>query len=139
MRTPFLHEPFFRLVWPVSSIKLTQPFGTHRRRNHRGVDLGGARGTPIRAAHRGLVIYTGQGYRGYGKMVLIEFSKKWASLYAHLDSISVKEGDVVKEGDIIGGMGDTGRTTGVHLHFELMKNKQPVDPLKYLPSFFHMR
>ena len=122
-----------RLVWPVDSVKLTQPFVSSSRRSHRGVDLGGGRGTPIKATHRGFVVYTGRKYRGYGKMVLIEFNEEWASLYAHLDSISVKKGEVVNAGDVIGGMGDSGKTTGVHLHFELIKNKQPVNPLDYLP------
>ena len=125
----------FSLTWPVDSVRLTQLFASPSSGgSHQGVDLKGRRGTPIRAAHGGVVVYTGQDYRGYGKMVLVEFSKRWASLYAHLDSISVKEGEKVYRGDVIGRMGDSGRTTGVHLHFELMKNKQPVDPLRYLPS-----
>ena len=122
----------FHLSWPVDYIELTQPFTPPSNPSHQGVDLGGKRGTPIKAAHNGIVIYTGQKYRGFGKMILIEFNEQWATLYAHLDLISVKEGDIVQVGDMIGQMGDTGRTSGVHLHFELIKDKQPVNPLKYL-------
>ena len=130
----YLPKGPFRLVWPVDYIKLTQSFAPRSNPNHQGVDLGGERGTPIKAAHYGLVIYTGKKYKGYGKMILIEFNEKWATLYAHLDSISVREGDIVNMGNVIGRMGDTGETSGVHLHFELIKDKQPINPLKYLKS-----
>ena len=122
----------FHLIWPVEYIKLTQYFSPPSNPSHQGVDLGGKKGTSIRAAHEGLVVYAGKGYRGYGNMILVEFSEMWATLYAHLDSILVREGDIVGTGDVIGRMGNTGRASGVHLHFELMKDKQPVNPLKYL-------
>ena len=65
-------------------------------------------------------------------MIILEFDEEWATLYAHLDSLSVKEGNIVERGDRVGRMGDSGRATGVHLHFELIKDKQPVNPLEYL-------
>lgn len=122
----------FDLTWPVPQIRITQHFRPAENRRHQGLDLGGRRGSPILAAHEGVVIYAGQGFRGYGKMVMIEYDSKWASLYAHLDRIDVREGDRVYGGDVIGKMGRTGRATGVHLHFELMRNKLPVNPLQYL-------
>jgi murein DD-endopeptidase MepM/ murein hydrolase activator NlpD len=92
-----------------------------------------------------LVIYAGNGFGGYGNMVLVEYNNEWATLYGHLESIAVREGRIVKAGDPLGGMGATGHATGVHLHFELMHNREPVDPLtlltkgkkvaKVLPSF----
>ena len=122
----------FHLAWPVDYIELTQRFASSSNPAHQGVDLKGKRGALVRAAHEGLVIYAGRQYRGYGKMVLLEFNEKWATLYAHLSLISVREGDVVRRGDVLGQMGDTGRASGVHLHFELIKDKQPVNPLRYL-------
>lgn len=123
----------FRLYWPVSRIRITQPF--KRSPRHEGIDLGGGKGIPILAAHEGVVIYTGHDFSGYGKMVLLEYDSQWATLYGHLNDISVREGMIVKPGDRIGGMGNTGRSTGTHLHFELMQNRQPIDPLRVLPRY----
>lgn len=120
----------FRLAWPVNHVRLSRGFKHSPR--HEGIDLAGAKGTAILAAHEGQVIYVGQDFRGYGKMVIVEYDRKWASLYGHLNSISVREGDIVKSGDILGGMGRTGRASGVHLHFELMHKRQPIDPLTVL-------
>lgn len=120
----------FQLQSPVQKYKLNRGFLA--KRNHKGLDLGGRRGDPILAAHPGVVVYAGRKFRGYGKMVLIEYNGKWATLYAHLDKYHVQEGQVVVAGERIGDMGATGRATGVHLHFELIKNKQPIDPLTYM-------
>jgi murein DD-endopeptidase MepM/ murein hydrolase activator NlpD len=121
--------------WPVDSARLTRGFlPNKRKRPHLGIDLAAPRGTPILAAHDGVVIYAGRDFRGFGNMVLIEGSKGWASLYAHFHKIDVREGQRVKQGQRIGSMGATGRATGVHLHFEIRKARGPVDPLLYLPG-----
>jgi murein DD-endopeptidase MepM/ murein hydrolase activator NlpD len=125
------HQNFFD--WPVDEARMTRGYLPNRRRPHLGVDLAAPKGTKILAAHDGVVIYTGRDFKGYGKMVMIEGAQGWATLYAHFSSIEVKEGQVVKQGDPIGGMGRTGRATGVHLHFEIRKTRGPVDPLLYLP------
>lgn len=122
----------FRLEWPVSNIRLNRGFKGAARRPHQGLDLGGKMGTPILAAHEGVVIYSGRDFRGFGNMVIVEYDKKWATLYGHLSKITVKEGKVVLPGDQLGKMGRTGHATGVHLHFELMHNRLPVDPLPFL-------
>lgn len=122
----------FKVFWPVNNVKLNRGFRPSSDKNHDGIDLGGRRGTPILAAHEGLVIYAGKGFRGYGKMVLLEYNGEWASLYGHLNKIAVREGQILRAGDPIGEMGATGRATGVHLHFELMRNRLPVDPMKWL-------
>jgi murein DD-endopeptidase MepM/ murein hydrolase activator NlpD len=133
-RQNYIPRGDFKLYWPVNTVKINRGFRPASDRNHDGLDLGGKRDTPILAAHEGMVIYAGKGFRGYGKMVLLEFNNEWATLYAHLNTISVREGQIVKPGDPLGGMGATGRATGVHLHFELMRNKLPVDPMKWLTS-----
>lgn len=142
--------PYFE--WPVDEARLTRGFFLHpspapiaRRtrskkriklshRPHLGIDLAASKNSPIHAAHTGLVIYAGRDFKGYGKMVLIESENGWATLYAHFNKIYVQEGQQVLQGDILGGMGRTGRATGVHLHFEIRKNKGAVDPLPLLPQ-----
>lgn len=121
----------FRLYWPVKNVRINRGFKDNQSRPHQGVDLGGTKGTPILAAHEGVVIYAGREFRGYGNMVIVEYNHEWATLYAHLNSISVDEGRILKPGDPVGSMGRTGRATGIHLHFELIHKKNPVDPLPY--------
>lgn len=120
--------------WPVDDARMTRGFLPQKRRPHLGIDLAAKRGTPILAAQGGMVIYTGREFRGYGKMVLIESGKGWATLYAHMDRILVQEGQKIAQGQVLGAMGRTGHATGVHLHFEIRKDKGPIDPLPLLPN-----
>lgn len=124
--------------WPVNEARLTRGFFTkpkkRRGRPHLGIDLASGRGTPIYSSHEGLVIYVGKEFRGYGRMIMVEGRDGYATLYAHLSSASVRAGDRVRKGEVIGSMGNTGRSTGVHLHFEIRRKDGPVDPLMYLPG-----
>ena len=124
-----------KLRWPVHSPRITQHFkpGSKRYR-HQGVDLGGPKNTPILAAHDGKVIYTGRDFRGYGKLVIIENPNGYATFYAHLNTINTREGKWVMAGEKIGGMGRTGRATGVHLHFELRIAEVAVDPMNFFDT-----
>jgi murein DD-endopeptidase MepM/ murein hydrolase activator NlpD len=115
----------FRLQWPVEKVKINRGFMVGGRREHLGLDIKGRRGDRILAAHDGTVIYA-------GSKIILEYNDTWATLYGHLNKYRVKTGQQVKAGTIIGEMGRTGRATGVHLHFELMKDKQPVDPSQFL-------
>lgn len=124
--------PFFE--WPVDRARLTRGFLVQRRRPHLGIDLAAPTGTPIFASHHGVVIYAGRDFRGFGKMIIIEAENGWATLYAHLHEILVQEGERITQGVTIAKVGNTGRSTGPHLHFELRKDKMPVDPLPYLPG-----
>ncbi len=103
----------------------------HRYRPHHGTDFGARRGTPILAVNDGKVIYAGW-MRGYGKTVKIRHGGGYVSLYAHQSRLRVKRGQYVKRGQIIGYVGSTGRSTGPHLHFGLMKNGRWIDPMKVL-------
>ncbi|WII71034.1 M23 family metallopeptidase [Bdellovibrio sp. 22V] len=120
--------------WPVDRARMTRGFLPNKKRPHLGIDLAAPKGTPILASQSGTVIYAGREFRGYGKMVLVESGEGWATLYAHFDKILVSEGQKVRQGEVIGAMGRTGRATGVHLHFEIRKNKGPIDPLPLLPQ-----
>jgi murein DD-endopeptidase MepM/ murein hydrolase activator NlpD len=124
----------FQLNWPVRKIHINRGFHPANDPNHEGIDLGGRRNTPIYAAHDGRVIYAGHRFHGYGRMIMVEFDDHWATLYGHLNRIEVRQGQRVSIGQEIGKMGRTGHATGVHLHFELMKDHLPVNPLDYLPE-----
>ncbi|WP_413581532.1 M23 family metallopeptidase [Bdellovibrio sp. HCB288] len=129
-----IHNEERSFDWPVDSARMTRGFLPNKRRPHLGIDLAAPKGTPILAAQGGTVIYAGREFKGYGKMVLIESGDGWATLYAHFDKILVSEGQKVRKGEVVGAMGRTGRATGVHLHFEIRKNRGPIDPLPLLPT-----
>lgn len=123
--------------WPMDEARLTQKFNPVKKRGkrrHLGIDLAAPKGTGVFAAHDGVVIYVGKGFRGFGKMILVENSAGWATLYAHLSQAHVIQGQSVRVGDSIAAVGNTGRSSGPHLHFELRQGRKPVDPLTWLPS-----
>ena len=129
--------------WPVWEARMTRgylPNGTKKRkRAHRGIDLAAPRGSAVMSSHDGVVIYTGSGFKGYGKMVMVESADpreggNWATLYGHMDKILVYEGKKVKQGEVIGALGNTGRSSGPHLHFEIRRLNGPIDPLPLLPA-----
>ena len=118
--------------WPLKKYTLTQKFSSVKRPPHLGIDLKAPVGSPVLSSHSGRVVYAGRRLTGYGNLIILEHSS-WASLYAHLQEIKVKIGQKVNPGDIIGALGNTGRTSGPHLHFELIYKGKTVDPLIHLP------
>lgn len=117
-------------IWPVKG-EVTRKF-TGGKPGKQGIDIAGSAGTPVRAAAGGRVVYSGNGLRGYGNLVIIKHNDKFLSAYAHNQSILVAEGAQVNQGDEIARMGNTESST-VKLHFQIRINGQPVDPLRYLP------
>ena len=124
---------------PSGAYRLTSGFG-HRsdplgagRRMHSGTDFAGARGTPIHATADGTVIRAGR-MRGYGNVVDVQHAFGLVTRYAHMDSIAVSAGQTLSRGDRVGAMGTTGRSTGVHLHYEVHANGSPVDPMTYIKA-----
>jgi murein DD-endopeptidase MepM/ murein hydrolase activator NlpD len=97
---------------------------------HSGMDFSGAIGTPIYATGNGKVVYA-KNEKGYGKSILIDHGFNYQTLYTHLDKYNVKIHQKVKRGDIIGYMGNSGVSTGPHLHYEVKKNGIPVNPINY--------
>jgi murein DD-endopeptidase MepM/ murein hydrolase activator NlpD len=87
----------------------------------------------VRAAAAGTVVIAAKLSYGYGWRIKIDHGGGYSTLYAHLSSFSVGEGDRIARGQVIGAVGRTGLATGPHLHFEILVNGQPVDPLKLLP------
>lgn len=117
--------------WPVKG-KVIAHFSSKLQGN-KGLDIAGRRGTKIRAAANGKVVYAGHALRGYGKLVIIKHNDDYLSAYAHNDKILVKEQQQVNVGDIVATMGDTDAQR-VMLHFEVRFRGKSIDPLKYLPK-----
>ena len=125
-----------KMAWPVSG-KVSSGFGKRGKRHfHTGLDLPMPKGTPIQAAMDGVVLETcstqNKKYRGYGNAVLIEHANGLVTMYAHCLKVNVKPGQKIKQGDIIGLVGNSGRTTTWHVHFEIRKNGKPIDPSPYM-------
>jgi lipoprotein NlpD len=99
----------------------------------KGLDISGREGQDINAAADGVVVYSGSGLLGYGKLIIIKHNDTYLSAYAHNQVIQVNEGDMVKVGQKIGTMGRGNRGEPL-LHFEIRRDGQPVDPLQYLPT-----
>ena len=117
-----------RFAWPTQGI-LTQRYWS----GHLGIDVANRTGTPIRAADDGYVVMAGRDTWGYGNQVLIDHGNGYLTRYAHLNTIDVKAGQTVKKNQQIGTMGSTGRSTGPHLHFEIIYNQVRRNPLGFLP------
>ena len=131
-------SPKVDFIWPVTG-RISSIFGLRRffneqeRRPHGGLDIAAAEGTPIKATADGTVIDSGDFFFS-GNMIFINHGQGIISLYAHLSAISVKPGDIIKQGDIIGKVGQTGRVTGPHLHFSILINQTAIDPVFMLPK-----
>jgi murein DD-endopeptidase MepM/ murein hydrolase activator NlpD len=125
-------------IWPaegeISSIfGLRRFFNEQERKPHNGLDIAAAEGTPVKVVADGKVIESGDFFFS-GNMIYVDHGQGIITLYAHLSRIDVKPGDSVKQGDIIGAVGKTGRVTGPHLHFAVYANQTLVDPLFLLPA-----
>ena len=99
---------------------------------HSGIDIAAPRGTPVRAAADGVVRQCGYFKNGYGNLIVIDHGKELCTYYGHLNGFAVKKGKTVKKGSVIGTVGATGKATGPHLHFEVRKGSDAVDPNAFL-------
>lgn len=121
-------------IWPIrDDFKLSSKYGWRSNKKfHDGIDLTAKAGAKIIAARSGKVIYSDSRINGYGNMIILSHPDKMYTVYAHNERNLVRNGDLVKQGEDIAVIGSTGRSTGVHLHFEIRKGKHSVNPLKYL-------
>ncbi len=110
---------------------ISSRFGSRWGRKHHGIDYTGNVGDPIYAADGGEVIFAGWDNSGYGNMVKIKHKDGYETFYAHMNEVKVKTGQKVSQNDIIGTLGNTGRSTGPHLHFEIRKDGVAHDPQKF--------
>lgn len=128
-----------RFCWPVDPLVVSSPYGERMHpiaaesRFHAGVDLEAPLRQPVRAASSGLVIFSG--WNGaHGQQVELMHDPHWSTRYSHLDKLLVKSGTEVKRGQIIGLAGDTGLATGPHVHFELRRDGDALDPELFIPQ-----
>jgi len=127
------HTPAIRPVkgWITSDFGYRQSPFTGKREIHKGLDIANRKGTPIIATANGVVTYIGP--KGLlGNVVVIDHGHGIVTRYAHLSEIASKQGDRVQRGDVIARMGNTGRSTGPHLHYEVRVNGVPINPSKYI-------
>ena len=122
-----------RFLWPVPQhFKVSSHFGPRGRRHHDGIDIPAPSGSPIVAVDTGVVIYSDNGIRGYGNMIVIAHGDDVFTVYAHNRKNKVDKGDRVERGMTIAEVGNTGRSTGPHLHFEIRVRDHVRNPAQYL-------
>ncbi|MBV1889101.1 MAG: peptidoglycan DD-metalloendopeptidase family protein [Proteobacteria bacterium] len=130
------HGGNLRMDWPVSG-PISSPFGLTRffndqpRKPHSGIDIAALEGSPIRAPKSGKVLATGE-YFFNGNTVIVDHGQGFISMFCHLDSIEVQTGNLLRRGEQLGTVGQTGRATGPHLHWSLNLNNVRVDPMLFL-------
>lgn len=125
-----------KLLWPVEGGEMGSDFGWRALSFHEGIDIRAEEGTPIRAAHDGVVAYSGRGLSGYGNLIVLR-GDGIVTVYGHNRTNDVEPGDIVQRGDEIGEVGMTGRASGPHLHFEVRVRtetgaKAAVNPMVFL-------
>lgn len=126
-KNSFVNDYFYSFRRPTSRGIVTSRYGSRWGRMHTGVDIADELNTKITASQDGVVISTG--YAGaYGNLIQIEHKYGYTTYYAHCNKILVEEGDIVKQGQLIANMGSTGRSTGVHVHFEIRLNGKILNP-----------
>ena len=120
---------------PLDDIHVTSDFGSrihpllHKRKFHRGIDLRAKIGSKVYSTAPGVVRAVGYNKNGYGKYIIVQHNMGFETIYAHLSKIDVKNGDIVKKGDIIALSGNTGRSNGPHLHYETRFGGQSIAPI----------
>ncbi|WP_395843429.1 peptidoglycan DD-metalloendopeptidase family protein [Archangium violaceum] len=131
-RAPSRPEPETKgmLDWPLRGV-LYARFGKKGREPHDGIDLAVPVGTPVKTAQEGEVLYAGE-QRGYGLIVIVRHSDRLITLYAHNRDLRVRTGQKVRRGQVVATVGESGKTSGPQLHFEVRVDGKPVDPLDYL-------
>jgi len=133
LREQAKREADLEFDWPIHG-GFSSGYGWRGIGSHEGIDLTAKPGTPVLAAEAGRVIESG--WRGdYGRVVVVKHARGYSTLYAHNRSVRVKRGAFVEKGDVIAEVGQTGNATGPHLHFEIRREREPADPLRYLPAY----
>ena len=130
-KVPVKKDSDLRWSWPHSGA-IARGSSSSSALN-KGVDIVGKLGDSVLAASSGIVVYSGEGLRGYGKLLIIKHNQNFLSAYAHNDKLLVKEGDKVERKQPIALMGSSG-TNKVKLHFEIRRDGKPVNPTQYLPT-----
>ena len=122
------------LRWPLDAYIVSSEYGDRWGKMHKGMDMAADVGEPVYAIAAGEVIYAGDGLRGYGNVIILRHDRKTSSLYAHNSELKVKQGDQVTQGTLIALLGNTGHSTGPHVHFEIRDGDTAVNPRNVLPQ-----
>jgi lipoprotein NlpD len=123
-------SPVGVLQWPLRGV-LYARFGKKGREPHDGIDLAAPAGTPVRTAGEGVVLFAGA-QSGYGLIVVVSHERGFVTVYAHNRDLRVRTGQTVRPGQVIATVGESGKTSGPHLHFEVRVEGEPVDPLRFM-------
>ncbi len=123
---------FGTFIWPANKHYLSG-YDYSPETNHYGIDIAGNQGEAVYASDAGVIVYAGWNDWGYGNMIIIDHGNGFQTLYAHLSALNVVCGQSVGQGDVIGAIGSTGRSSGSHLHFEIISSSAKVNPWNYLP------
>lgn len=118
------------LEWPLRGV-LYARFGRKGKTPHDGIDLSAPAGTPVKTAGEGTVLFAGP-QQGYGLLVIVEHAHGLVSVYAHNRDLRVRTGQALREGQVLATVGESGKTSGPHLHFEVRQDGEPIDPLPLL-------
>lgn len=130
--TRFDYSASDKFLWPVpSSKRISSYFGPRNGRHHDGIDIPAKSGTAIVSAADGKVVHSGW-MRGYGRVIVVKHPTGYHSVYAHNSKNIAKKGQKVSQGEVIAKVGNSGRSRGAHLHFEIRKNNKVSNPDKYL-------
>lgn len=122
-----------KFAWPVPSRSaISSDFGLRNGKSHDGIDIPAPTGTQIVASETGRVIYSGKGISGYGNLTIIGHKNRFFTVYAHADKNLTRKGQMVKRGQVIAYVGNTGRSSGPHLHFEIRKKSSPQNPMAFI-------
>jgi murein DD-endopeptidase MepM/ murein hydrolase activator NlpD len=120
------------IIWPIQG-KINSPYGPRGKKFHNGIDIASPSYQEVKASMDGEVILAGNSRKGYGNVVVLRHAHGYSTIYGHMNVIIAREGEAVRQGQAIGGVGSTGKSTGPHLHFELRRDGRALDPLPVLP------
>lgn len=120
------------IIWPIQG-KINSPYGPRGKKFHGGIDIASPFYQEVKAAMDGEVILARNSRTGYGKVVVLQHDLGFRTIYGHMNVIIAKEGEAIRQGQPIGGVGSTGKSTGPHLHFEVRHDGRHLDPLPLLP------
>lgn len=120
------------IIWPIQG-KINSPFGPRGKKFHNGLDIASPSYQEVKATMDGEVIFARYSSKGYGNVVVLRHNLGFTTIYGHMSVIIAREGETVRQGQAIGGVGSTGKSTGPHLHFEVRHDGRPIDPWPLLP------
>jgi murein DD-endopeptidase MepM/ murein hydrolase activator NlpD len=133
-RYPKLPDYAGKYRWPVGAGIVSSEYGSRWDKMHEGLDIAADEGEPVYASAAGKVLYADNRMRGYGNVVILRHDSRMTTLYAHNQTMKVRLGETVEQGQIIALLGSTGHSTGPHVHFEMRKANEPVNPRRLLPK-----